>query len=357
MDKFKIDSHKLAYHVSRVHDWMRGERIYPIYAEISPTGACNHRCVYCGLDFMDYRPRQLDTGLLKTRLSEMSKLGVKSVMFAGEGEPFLHKDMTRLVRCAKDAGLSAAVTTNGVLFGKEDAEGVLEAADWVKASVDAAMPQTYAKIHGADPGDLDRVIENMSYAAKVRDRNGYDCALGIQLLLLPENRGEVTALARRAREIGMDYFVVKPYSQHPQSRTRQYDSVRYADGDEQRLTEELETLKTAKFDIIFRKRAMEKWDEGTRTYEHCRALPFWSYIDAGGEVWGCSVYLGDERFLYGNINDNTFQEIWEGEKRQRSLQWVENDLDAAKCRVNCRMDEINRYLWEIKNPPKHVNFI
>ena len=52
MDKYRIDSHKLVYHVSRVNGWLNGENIYPIYAEISPSGACNHRCSYCALDFM-----------------------------------------------------------------------------------------------------------------------------------------------------------------------------------------------------------------------------------------------------------------------------------------------------------------
>ncbi|HAB51888.1 MAG TPA: radical SAM protein, partial [Ignavibacteriales bacterium] len=51
MDKYRIDSHKLMYHVSRINDWLEGKIIYPIYAEISPSGACNHRCTYCALDF------------------------------------------------------------------------------------------------------------------------------------------------------------------------------------------------------------------------------------------------------------------------------------------------------------------
>ncbi len=103
--------------------------------------------------------------------------------------------------------------------------------------------------------------------------------------------------------------------------------------------------------------AMQTWDEASRDYQHCLALPFWSYLDAGGNIWGCSMYMGDDKFLYGNIYENSFQEIWEGEKRMESLQWVDQELDTNQCRVNCRMDKINRYLWELNNPSAHVNFI
>jgi len=58
-----------------------------------------------------------------------------------------------------------------------------------------------------------------------------------------------------------------------------------------------------------------------------------------------------------NVLSKTFKEIWEGEKRIPSTKWVEKELDINQCRVNCRMDEINRYLWDLKHPPEHVNFI
>src|SRR3990167_3007073 len=105
MDKYRIDSHKLTYHVSRVNDWLEGKVTYPIYMEISPSGACNHRCTYCGLDFMEYKPRLLDTHLLKERLSELGRLGLKSVMYGGEGEPFLHCDMAELINHTKKSGV------------------------------------------------------------------------------------------------------------------------------------------------------------------------------------------------------------------------------------------------------------
>lgn len=355
MDKYRIDGHKLIYHVSRVNDWLEGEIIYPIYMEISSSGACNHRCTYCGLDFMEYQPRYLDTGILKERLSELGELGLKSIMYAGEGEPLLHRDIAEIISHTKKSGIDVAVTTNGVLLKEELVDKILGNTEWIKVGIDGATQETYAKIHRCKPDDFDRVIENMVYAAKIRENNSYTCTLGIQLLLLPENYHEIVALAELARDIGMDYLVVKPYSQHPQSKTTTYSAVKYRDYEY--IADELAKFDTDDFSIIFRIRTMKKWDDGQRNYTHCLALPFWSYIDAGGNVWGCSVYLGDERFLYGNIYEQSFQEIWRGEKRRQLLRWVEEELDTSQCRINCRMDEINRYLWELKNPPEHVNFI
>ena len=355
MDKYRIDSHKLMYHVSRVNDWLRGENVYPIYAEISPSGTCNHRCIYCALDFMEYQTRFLDKELLKDRLSEMASLGLKSIMYAGEGEPLLHKEVVDIINYTKKVGIDVAITTNGVLLKEGIIESTLGNITWIKVSINGATRETYAEIHQTTPDNFDRVIKNMSYAARIKQDKGYKCALGMQLILLPENYHEVILLAQEAKEIGMDYLVIKPYSQHPLSKTTKYKDIKYSEY--LHLSDKLNSFKDDKFSVIFRINTMKKWDEGRRNYRHCLALPFWSYIDAGGTVWGCSAYLCDERFNYGNINKNTFKEIWEGRKRIESVRWVEKELDTNQFRRNCRMDEVNRYLWDIKHQPEHVNFI
>jgi GTP 3',8-cyclase len=355
MDKFRIDSHKLMYHIPRVNDWLEGKTIYPIYMEVSPSGACNHRCLYCGLDYMEYKPRYLDTENFKIRLSEMGTLGLKSIVYAGEGEPFLHKDMAEIIKHTKKTGIDVGITTNGVLLKKAVIDSILSDVEWIKVSINGATKETYAKISRCSPDKFEDVIENMSYAARLKKEKGYSCTLGMQLLLLPDNYLEAVALAKLAREIGMNYLVIKPYSQHPQSKTTKYSNVKYSQYEY--LWDELKELEDDCFNVIFRINTMKKWDIAGKPYEQCLALPFWSYIDAGGNVWGCLEYLGDENFLYGNIYEQTFKEIWEGEKRSRSLNWVKEKMDASKCRINCHMDEINKYLWELKNPPEHVNFI
>ncbi len=355
MDQYSIDSHKLMYHPQRVNDWAEGKNIYPIYVEVSPTTYCNHDCTFCGLDFMRSHNKLLDTEIFMQRLTEMGRLGVKSIMYAGEGEPFVHKDMPKIIRHTKASGIDVGITTNAVLLRPKVIDEVLDSVEWIKVSFNAGTAESYEKVHRGRPGDYDVVISNMSYAVRVKKERGLRCALGFQMVLLPENKDDVVGLAKLCREIGLNYLVVKPYSQHPQSHTRLYEDITYKEY--MALERELQELNTDTFSVVFRTNTMKKWDSGDRGYKTCQALPFWSYIDAAGNVWGCSVYLNDERFDYGNINQSSFESIWNGEKRAKSLDFVHNKLDVSQCRLNCRMDKVNSYLWELKNPVDHVNFI
>ena len=355
MDKFRIDSHKLIFHPQRVAAWQSGADIYPIYAEISPSGACNHRCTFCALDYMEYRPRFLPTGLLCERLTELARLGLKSLMLGGEGEPLLHRDCTTIVTHAKSSGIDVAITTNGVLLDRSFAEQTLRSLSWVKVSINAGTAETYSRIHRTKAADFETVIANLATAAEVAKSVGSSCVIGAQMILLPENAEEVTELAARCRDAQLAYLVIKPYSQHHKSHTRTYQEIDYSPYAS--LMQRLEAYTSDSFQVIFRQNTMHKLHRSHRGYGRCLELPFWTYIDSDGNVWGCSAWLGDERFLYGNIREQGFAEIWTGERRRKSLEWAASELDPEECRLNCRMDEVNLYLWELTHPGAHVNFI
>jgi radical SAM protein with 4Fe4S-binding SPASM domain len=354
-DDLRIDSHKLMLHPERVARWLAGETIYPIYMEISPSGACNHRCTFCALDYLDYRPSFLKTDLLKERLTELGKLGLKSVMMGGEGEPLLHRDLADIILHTKSCGIDVAITTNGVLLTSDFAEKTVNSISWIKASINAGTPETYGAIHRTRPDDFHRVLQNLADAGQVSRQQGAACVIGAQMVLLPENAGEIERLAELCRAARLNYLVIKPYSQHHKSITKAYETFDYTPYLE--LMRRLEQFNDADFQVIFRANTMKKIHRQQRGYRRCLALPFWSYIDAEGNVWGCSAYLGNEQFLYGNIHNRTFEEIWTGERRRQSLAWVQSELDPEGCRMNCRMDEINLYLWELTHPAAHMNFI
>ncbi|HEB02179.1 MAG TPA: radical SAM/SPASM domain-containing protein, partial [Nitrospirae bacterium] len=185
---------------------------------------------------------------------------------------------------------------------------------------------------------------------------GFECTIGAQMLLLPENAAEAYDQAVRLKEIGVDYYVIKPHTQPLYSKTRLYEDFDY----EQLLDlgEKLEELNGDGFNVVFRARGMKKTFQPERGYDRCSATPFfWSYIMSDGCVYGCLNYLLNEKFNYGNINETGFMDIWHSEKRRENFEYVRSHLDVSGCRVSCRMDEINQYLWRLSHPEDHDNFI
>lgn len=362
-DIYRIDSHKLMYHPERVaqwsnagNDWEKLKKVYPIYVEISPYGGCNHRCTFCALDYMGYEKIGQEEKALKAALGEMAEGGVRSVMFAGEGEPLLFTPLASVIEHCASIGIDTSITTNFVPCNTKSIETFVRHCSWIKVSLNAGTPESYAAIHQTKEDDFHRVIENLRYAVRLKRDHGYTCTLGAQMLLLPENRDTAVTLAQLCAEIGLDYLVIKPYSQHLFSETHAYEQINYDDYMD--LEAELAACNTASFNVVFRANTMRKYTEKQHGYKKCLSTPFfWGYIASNGDVYGCSAYLGQEKFCYGNINETGFKSIWEGEKRRQSYEYVQNELDINGCRVNCRMDEVNRYLWRLQNPNAHDNFI
>ena len=362
-DRYRIDSHKLMFHPERVAAWLtagshweEAKRVYPIFMEVSPAGGCNHRCKFCALDYIGYQNRTIDPDVWERTAPELAEKGVKSIMFAGEGEPFLNRDMAGILSTTVREGIDASFTTNGVLMTPRVLDAVLPGTSWIKVSMNAGTPDTYATLHGTKPGDFFRVVENLKYAARVRKEANLRCTIGAQILLLPENASEVETLALLCRdEIGLDYLVIKPHSQHLFSNNKDYAFVDY-----EAITEGLDEimgLSTSDFRVIYRNNTFRKYIEGEAAFGHCLSIPFfWAYIMADMDIYGCSAHLLNRDFYLGNLKEQSFAEIWEGEKR-RTLWEKMRALDIRECRINCRMTFINEYLWELTHPHPHVNFI
>ena len=237
---------------------------------------------------------------------------------------------------------------------KDKARRALEHLTWLKISLDAGREETYSVIHGTKKEDFSIVINNLKEAIKVRERNHYSCTIGTQFLLMPGNYKEVIILSRLLSDLGVDYLVIKPYCQHPSSKYRikpnfKYENLMY-------LESKLKKYCRDDFQIIFRRNAMEKFNR-VKPYKHCLGLLFTTHITAKGDIYPCNVFLGKEEFIFGNIYKDNFKIIWEGPRRRGIMDRIYQKWDIEKCRNACRLDEVNRYLWELKNPGSHVNFI
>lgn len=353
MDDYRIDAQKIHYHPQRLSRWLEGKDVAPIYLEVSPVGSCNHRCIFCALDYLGYKPTLLRTAALKRFIADSAALGVKSMMFAGEGEPLLHKDIVELVTFTKSKGIDVALTTNGVLLNRQNLPALLSNLSWLRISLNAGTARNYSRIHRTHPGDFLKVIANLKAAVALKRRTKSTCTIGAQFLLLPQNQTDAATTAGLCRRIGLDYLIIKPYSQHPFSQNRLSRTINYAQL--LKLEKRLDRFSGKGFRLIFRRQAMEKFIH-QRPYQCCYGISFWAYLNSQGDVYACSAFLGDKRFCLGNIYRQRFRQIWQGSKRRALLKMMRT-WDSGRCRRACRMDEVNRFLWDLKHPPPHVNFI
>ncbi len=355
---YQMDGHKLHWHLDLVAAWQAGELIAPIYVEISPVSFCNHRCVFCGLDFAQGERISLETAATCRSLQEMARLGVKSVMFAGEGEPLLHSGLVDMVCSARESGLDVSITTNGSVGTTELWHELVPRLSWIRFSVDAGSSEIYSKVHGVGPSAYEATLTSIKQALAVRNSTGSKCTVGVQFLLIRDNLADLEQAIQLFGGLGVDYLSFKPYSEHPQmlnknNFTYSADAVATIDAIVERYRETF-----TKTRIIFRKTATDNYAAGNKLFSHCCALPFWGYISSRGDFYTCSVFLNDERFKVGNIMQEDMASILFGERRRNSVEYAAKELSIGdECRINCRMARINEFLDVLSQKPEHVNFI
>ncbi len=347
-----FDGQRLAFHPREVAEWLeRGITSGPLYTEMELTTVCPHHCSFCGVDHLVNRTRVfLDVDLARRIIEELVACGNRSVLVSGHGEPLLHPRAGDIIQAAA-SHMSTALTTNGFLLDEHDL-GLMDRLKWLRFSVNGGDPQTYARVHGTSKRAFERVLQNIETAVRRKRDQGLGCVVGVQLVLLDENAASVVDLGRTVKRIGVDYFSVKPYSQHPLGSPRPRPNYQGAAD----LERELRLLEDASFRIHFRSQSLARIGRA-KEYGRCHGTHFLAFIAADGSLWECNVFAGDPRFYVGDLSRESLPALWTGPHRREVLRFIAEDLDLAECRDVCRMEACNRYLWRLKHPLAHDDFI
>lgn len=346
IDKYMMEGCKLAWHPYEVAKWASGILPAPITVEVSPTNICNHNCVFCGLDFARGKT-SLDVEVLQAAFIDMADAGTKAVLISGEGEPFLHTGIVKIVNAAYDAGLDIGMATNGVYATGRVLNQIIDKLTWLRFSVDAGSGKGHIAKHRGNAGDYGKVVENAYLALKLRSKNS-STAIGIQYVLLNDNINEIKSFLDTFGE-EFDYLSIKPFSCHPKSQN--YCVVEYT---EEGLLQLRELTKDRK-NVVIRADSMTRYQKQKKT-NRCLAMPFMGYIDAHGEFYTCMAGP-DQRYAVGNINKQSIRDIYLSAAREAIIKEYRKFNSCTDCRVNCRATACNEYLEMIHNIPEHVNFI
>lgn len=347
-----FDSQRLIFHPGEVAAWLEhGHTKGPLYTELELTTTCNQHCSFCGVDHLVNRSQSfLEETAAYALIDALRQNGNKSLMISGHGEPLVHEKAPDIIAYASRR-MCTSVTTNGTLLDDIRLH-LIDELKWIRFSVNGYNPENYARIHGSGADQFHKVLRNIERAVERKAQRGLNLHIGVQLILLPDNAHGLFALAKVLKNIGVDYFSVKPYSQHPMSLRQHTVDYRPL----QSLVEALTLLADERFRVVLRLQSMKELGRA-KGYDRCHGIHFLGYVSANGDVWGCNVFVEDKRFWTGNINEHSFGDIWHGDRRSEFLGFIENGLDLDGCRDICRMHACNKYLWRLRHPFDHDDFI
>jgi len=174
----------------------------PREAYFEVTNRCNLLCETCPRTHFELEP---PADLSYERMVEIGdQLPVlERMVLHGVGEPLLNRDLPRMIAYGVGRGARVVFNTNGVLLDERRGDAVTAAGlDDLRVSFDAATPETYRRIRGADV--LPRIVRNVAAFTARRARRGERAPeVTIWATAVRENLEELPALVRLAGELGV----------------------------------------------------------------------------------------------------------------------------------------------------------
>lgn len=170
------------------------------------TNYCNHRCVFCHYRAMKRPKKECQKEFTLDILRQAFDNGCREIGFYMIGEPLLKKDLADYVAYAKKIGFEYIyLTSNGVLATIERMKELIDAGlDSIKFSVNAATPEHYIKVHGAD--DYLIVRENIKNLHKYILENGVNLNVFVSFVKTEITKDDVKKIRKEFTE-----FVDKVY--------------------------------------------------------------------------------------------------------------------------------------------------
>ena len=344
-------------------DWQVGNTA-PLVVELDTTAVCNLACPGCiSEDLVSQGKRFSDERLLQLG-QEFIDIGVKAVILIGGGEPLAHRQAGKLIELLGKNDIHVGITTNGYYIDKYEKE-IAEYSSWTRISVDAATENIFDQLRPAKNGKsaFPKIIQNIKKLADIKSRKG---KIGFSFLIRTEADGpdivdnihEIYSAAVLAKNIGCDYFEIKPTYKFrddvPHSLMQHHpERMKVARSEIERLSE----IETDDFRIIhainleFSLNGVE--ESQAKGYAVCPSTHLRTTVTPFG-VYVCPYWRGKQHMCIGNVQKVSFKELWRSSRRFD----VMKQLDASRdCNFHCLRHETNLACFDIKHSLKNKNTI
>ncbi len=184
----------------------------PTSLGIDLHGVCNVKppCVYCDWDFSkEQEGDAVDVPFTRETLDEWGEFfeNAGGLVNCSIGEPFMMKDLDRVLDAFGERGKRLEMATNGQILTERNVEKLLGRRIHLYVSLDAATADTYARLRN---DKFDRILANLRRL--IAAKGGRDGLPKVHLVFMPmrANLHELEAFVRLAAELGVDRMVLRP---------------------------------------------------------------------------------------------------------------------------------------------------
>ena len=319
----------------------------PMVVELDPTTACNLACHDCiSANLLN------QGGFVKGRLRELAedfkKIGVRAVVLIGGGEPMAHPEFSTLVDYFHENNIHVGVTTNGTLLNRHMKASLKT--KWLRVSVDAGSEEVFQEFrpHKSGKSQFNLVVNNMKEFAK--NKTGL---LGYSFLilsmkdknhkLLSSNVTDIARAAEVAKDIGCNYFEVKPAFDIMHFLQKQQDQI---NNTVQEQLEKCKNLEDENFRIISPYTlgdALTNTNVQVKDYASCNVSKIRTVVTPSG-VYVCPYHRGNNQMKIGDATKDNLSKIWSSDRKEQVI----NSLDPkTHCRFHCIRHKSNQLIDKI----------
>lgn len=267
------------------------QRALPISVSIEPTTSCNLRCPECPSGLRSFtRPTGMMEMELFRKMTDEMKGHVLYMNFYFQGEPFLHPELTKMIRYAHEQKIFTSTSTNAHYIDDAVAKRVVESGlDRMIISIDGTTQETYEAYRVG--GALSKVIEGTKKMVNAkREMNSRTPELVFQFLVVKPNEHQVEDVKRLATDLGVDNVVLKT--------AQVYE---YENGNE--------LIPTNDEYSRYRKTSSGKWELKNKLEDHCWKMWHSCVITWDGSVVPC-CFDKDAQHKLGTLKTFSLKEVW-----------------------------------------------
>ena len=221
----------------------------PLYVQFYITARCNLACEQCNIIYSDAKHQEMDIDQINKVAENLKKIGVNIVLLIG-GEPFIRKDIDKIVKAFTSRNIHVRMQTNGIATEKQLKSCVDYGGKDISISLDTLEPSLQDEINGGFKKSWTRAINTISNVSNIFPENS---TAFFNSVIMPKNLNQIIKVIKFATKIGWGVSLVPVHVSTPDHtmgyRTLDYDNnVTFNKSNESEIKELLIKLKEIKKD-------------------------------------------------------------------------------------------------------------